>query len=87
MNQERDNDCKQRNSFDECGKDDRTRMDASGHFRLTRHAVHCLAGKSTNTDAGADDCYARADSCAELRPCGGVALVERSGHFLKERKE
>src|SRR5437868_1111823 len=44
LDQERDDDCKQRDSLDEGGEDDRARLNATGHLRLTRHAIHGLPG-------------------------------------------
>src|ERR1019366_2662068 len=85
LNHERHDDCKQRGSFDERREDDRARLNAPGHLRLTRHAVHRLSGKAADTDACTNYCDARADSCAELCPrCRMLPVVRLSG--LKKRK-
>src|SRR5947208_14572774 len=76
LDQERDDDCEQRDSFDERRENDRARLETSCHFRLTRHAVHRLTGKPADTDARPNHGDAGADSCAELRPRSGVVLVE-----------
>ena len=75
LNQERHDDCEQRDSFDERREDDRARLNAACHFWLTRHAVHRLTGEAADTDACSDYCDAGADAGTELRPCCRVFLV------------
>jgi hypothetical protein len=85
LNQERDDDREQRDSFDERREDDRARLNALGHLRLTRHSIHCLPSETSDTDAGADYGETRADAGTEQAPRARVLTGVR-GSSLKQRK-
>jgi len=85
LNQERDDDREQRHSFDERREDDRARLDACGHLRLTRHSVHRLPSETSDTDARADYGETRTNAGAQHCPRARVLAGER-GCSLKQRK-
>src|SRR5207237_1848379 len=76
LNQERDDDRKQRDPFDERREDDRARLNATGHLRLTSHAVHRLTGQTSDTDAGANYGETSSNARAEHAPGSGVRSIE-----------
>src|SRR6476659_9189973 len=84
LNQERDNDREQRDSFDERREDDSARLNATGHLRLTRHAVHRLAGKTPDTNARTDRGETSTKTSAEQAP-GARVLAGEAGCGLKQR--
>src|ERR1051325_10129207 len=79
LNQERNNHREQSNTFDERGKDDRARLNAASHLGLTRHAVHRLTGKATDTNARADYSETGTDAGAQHCPRTGIRSVEAGG--------
>src|SRR6267143_4390116 len=90
LNQERDDDSKQRDSFDERREDDRARLNSPGHLRLARHPIHRLSGKTTDTNARADYGETAPNPGAKHRPCTGVLSgvpAGGAGNSLKQRKD
>src|SRR6476469_4120525 len=86
LNQERDDDCEQRDSFDQRREDDRARLNAARHLRLTRHSVHCLPSQTTDTNACSNYGETSADAGAAHAPRARVLFRERGGG-LKQRKD
>src|SRR3981081_2665564 len=89
LNQERDDDCEQRGSLDESGENDRTRLNARCHFRLTRHAVHCLPSETADTNTSTDYGETRADAGAEHCPRSSVlsGVTACAGDGLQQPKD
>src|SRR2546423_2932056 len=86
LNQERDDDRKQRDTFDERREDDRAGLNAPGHLRLTSHAVHRLAGQTSDTDTRPDCGETSAETGAEQPPSARGLAGERCCG-LKQRKD
>src|SRR4051794_20366710 len=62
---EGDNRAEERDAFDECREDQRSGLDTTSHFGLTRHAIRSLTTDTADADAGTDHGETSAEAGAE----------------------
>jgi len=85
---EADDDAEQRGAFDEGGENERRRLDATGRFRLTRHAFHRRATDAADAQTGTDHGTTSSDTSTNRHQpflAGGRGSLQQSEDFNHDK--